>query len=65
MGSEPEALPATCPGCWAGEHGGDPNHGAEGANALSGRRARLVARKDGRGVPPLERDPYQDEDGEG
>jgi hypothetical protein len=64
MGSEPEALPATCPGCWAGEHGGDPNHGAEGAYAVS-RPTRRETREDGRGVPSLERDPYQDEGGEG
>jgi hypothetical protein len=46
------------------EHGGDPSHGAEGAHAVSG-PTRPEAREDGRGVPSLERDPYQDEGGEG
>jgi hypothetical protein len=46
------------------EHGGDPSHGAEEAHALSG-PARPEARQDGRGVPSLEHDPYQDEGGEG
>ena len=43
--------------------GGDPSHGAEGAHAVSG-PPRPEAREDGRGVPSLERDPYQDEGGE-
>jgi hypothetical protein len=46
------------------EHGGDPGHGAEGFHAVSG-PTRPEAREDGRGVPSLERDPYQDEGGEG
>jgi hypothetical protein len=46
------------------EHGGDPSHGAEEAHALTG-PARPEAREDGRGVPSQERDPYQDEGGEG
>jgi hypothetical protein len=46
------------------EHGGDLSPAAEGAHAVSG-RARPGARDDGRGVPSLERDPYQDEGGEG
>jgi hypothetical protein len=46
------------------EPGGDPSHPAEGAHAVSG-PARPEAREDGRGVPSLERDPYQDEGGEG
>jgi hypothetical protein len=46
------------------EHGGDPSYAAEGAHAVSG-PARPEAREDGRGVPCLERDPYQDEGGEG
>ena len=46
------------------EHGGEPSHGAEGAHAVSG-PTRPEARADGRGVPSLERDPYQDEGGEG
>jgi hypothetical protein len=47
------------------EHGHDPSHGAKGAHAVSGRPARPVVREDGRSVPSLERDPYQDEGGEG
>jgi hypothetical protein len=46
------------------EHGGDPSHGPEGVHVVSG-PARPEAREDGRGVPSLERDPYQDEGGEG
>ena len=46
------------------EHGGDPSHGAEGARAVSG-PTRSEAREDDRGVPSSERDPYQDEGGEG
>ena len=46
------------------EHGGDPSHGFEGARAVSG-PVRHEAHEDGRGAPPLERDPYQDEGGEG
>lgn len=46
------------------EHGGDPGHGAEGLRAASGPTG-LEAREDGRGGPSLERDPYQDEGGEG
>jgi hypothetical protein len=46
------------------EHGGDRSHAAEGAHAVSG-CARPEVREDGRGVPSLERDPYQDEGGEG
>jgi hypothetical protein len=46
------------------EHGGDPRHGAEGAHVVSG-PTRLEAREDGRGASSLERDPYQDEGGEG
>ena len=46
------------------EHGGDPSHGVEGARAVSG-PTRSEAREDDRGVPSPERDPYQDEGGEG
>jgi hypothetical protein len=46
------------------EDGGDPSHGVEGAPAVSG-PTRSEAREDGRGAPSLERDPYQDEGGEG
>jgi hypothetical protein len=46
------------------EHGGDPSHGVEGARAVSG-PTRSEAREDDRGVTSLERDPYQDEGGEG
>ena len=46
------------------EHGGDPSHGAEGGHAVSG-PTRPESREEGRGVPSLERDPYQDEGGEG
>jgi hypothetical protein len=46
------------------EHGGDPSHGVEGARAMSG-PTRSEAREDDRGVPSPERDPYQDEGGEG
>jgi hypothetical protein len=46
------------------EHGGDPSQGVEGARAVSG-PTRSEAREDGRGVPSLERDPYQEEGGEG
>jgi hypothetical protein len=49
------------PGC---EHGGDPSHGAEGLHAASG-PSRPEAREDGRSAPSPERDPYQDEGGEG
>ena len=45
--------------------GGDPSQGAEEAQASSGRSARRVAREDAPGGPSLERDPYQDEGGEG
>jgi hypothetical protein len=63
MGHEPDAQQTTSrmPGR---EHGADPSHAAEGAHAVSG-RARPGAREDGHGVPSLERDPYQDEGGEG
>jgi hypothetical protein len=46
------------------EHGGDPSQGVEGARAVS-EPTRSEAREEGRGVPSLERDPYQDEGGEG
>jgi hypothetical protein len=46
------------------ENDGDPSHGAEGARAVSG-PPRSEAREDERGVPSPERDPYQDEGGEG
>jgi hypothetical protein len=46
------------------EDDGDPSHGAEGARAVSG-PTRSEARVDNRGVPSPERDPYQDEGGEG
>jgi hypothetical protein len=46
------------------EHGGDSSHGAGGAHAVRG-PVRPEAHEDGRGIPPLERDPYQDEGGEG
>ena len=46
------------------EHDGDPSQGVEGARAVS-RPTRSEARKDDRGVPSPERDPYQDEGGEG
>jgi hypothetical protein len=46
------------------EDGGDPRHGIEGARAVSG-PTRSEAREDDRGVTSLERDPYQDEGGEG
>jgi hypothetical protein len=63
MGHEPDAQQTTSR-TLGREHGGDPNRGAEGAHAVSG-RARPGAREDGRGVPSLEGDPYQDEGGEG
>jgi hypothetical protein len=46
------------------EDGGDPSQGVEGARTVSG-PPRSEAREDGRGVPSPERDPYQDEGGEG
>ena len=46
------------------EHGGDPSEGVEGPRAMS-RPTRSEAREDDRGVPSPERDPYQDEGGEG
>jgi hypothetical protein len=46
------------------EDGGDPRRGTEGVHAVSG-PTRPEAREDGRGVPSQERDPYQDEGGEG
>lgn len=46
------------------EDGGDPSDGVEGARAVSG-PTRSEAREDDRGVPSPERDPYQDEGGEG
>jgi hypothetical protein len=49
------------PGC---EPSDGPSYGAEGANAVCG-PARPEAREDSRGVTSLERDPYQDEGGEG
>jgi hypothetical protein len=45
-------------------HGGDPSHVVEEARAVSG-PTRSEAREDDRGVRPPERDPYQDEGGEG
>jgi hypothetical protein len=42
----------------------DPSLGAEGTYTVSG-PARPEAREDSRGVTSLERDPYQDEGGEG
>jgi len=61
--SEPDAQPATSR-TLGREHGGDPSHGAEGVHAVSG-PTRRQSREEGRGVPSLERDPYQDEGGEG
>jgi hypothetical protein len=46
------------------EHGGEPRLGAEGVHAVSG-PTRPESREDRRGVLSLERDPYQDEGGEG
>jgi hypothetical protein len=46
------------------EDGGDPSHGVEAARAVSG-PTRSEAREDNRGIPSPERDPYQDEGGEG
>jgi hypothetical protein len=46
------------------EDSGDPSHGVDGARAVSG-PTRPEAREDDRGVPVPERDPYQDEGGEG
>ena len=46
------------------EHDGDPSHGVEGARAVSG-STRSEAREGDRGVLSPERDPYQDEGGEG
>ena len=63
MGHEPDAQQTTSR-TLGREHGDDPSHAAEGAHAVSG-RARPEAREDGRGVPSLGRDPYQDEGGEG
>ena len=47
------------------EHGDDSSHGAEGAHAVRGPVRPETHEEDGRGIPPLERDPYQDEGGEG
>jgi hypothetical protein len=46
------------------EHSGDRSERVEGARAASG-PTRSEAREDDRGVPSPERDPYQDEGGEG
>jgi hypothetical protein len=51
------------PGCCT-VSGGDPSQGVEGARAVTG-PTRFEAREDDRGVPSPERDPYQDEGGEG
>ena len=63
MGHEPDAQQTTSR-MLGREHGDDPSHAAEGARAVSG-PARPEARDDGRRVRSLERDPYQDEGGEG
>jgi hypothetical protein len=63
MGHEPDA-PQTTFRMLDREHGDDPSHAAEGAHVVSG-PARPEARDDGRAVRSLERDPYQDEGGEG
>jgi hypothetical protein len=63
MGHEPDAQQTTSR-TLGREHGDDPRHAAEGAHAVSG-PARPEAREGGRGVRSLERDPYQDEGGEG
>ena len=63
MGHEPDAQQTTSR-TLSREHGDNPSHAAEGAHAVS-RRARPEACEDGRGVPSLGGDPYQDEGGEG
>ena len=63
MGLEPCLVAAHVSRTLGREHG-DFSHAAEGAHAVIG-RARPGAPDDGRGVPSLDRDPYQDEGGEG
>jgi hypothetical protein len=45
------------------DDGADPRHGAEGPHGSG--PTRPEAREDGRGITSPERDPYQDEGGEG
>jgi hypothetical protein len=63
MGHEPDAQQTTSR-TLGREHGDDPSHAAEPAHGVSP-LGRAEARDDGRGVRSLERDPYQDEGGEG
>jgi hypothetical protein len=63
MGHEPDTQQTTSR-TLGREHGDDPSRAAEGAHAVSG-PARPAACEDGRGVPSLGGDPYQDEGGEG
>ena len=63
MGHEPDAQQTTFR-TLGREHGDDPSHVAEGTHGVSG-PARPAAPDNGRGVRSVERDPYQDEGGEG
>ena len=64
MGEQDRRSAGHVPRALSREHGGGARHAAEGAPAVRG-GARREARDDGRGTPSLDRDPYQDEGGEG
>ena len=63
MGQKPDAQQITSRTLGL-EHGDDPSQAAEEAHAVTG-PSRAGARDDGRDARSLERDPYQDDGGEG